>query len=153
MFMKTWQSIDPKHKNNRNMLRVMRKNPENLTEKEKNTLEAYLKDNPAIRALYDFKQELHNLFMVKHQTRKRCKPYVELLFQYIKMLKESGFGYMKTLGKTIDSWKEEIARMWRFTKNNGITEGFHRKMKLIQRRAYGFRNFENYRLRVKILCG
>ncbi|HHY7018036.1 TPA: transposase [Legionella pneumophila] len=38
------------------------------------------------------------------------------------------------------------------TKNNGITEGFHRKMKLIQRRAYGFRNFENYRLRVKVLC-
>ncbi|HAT5042746.1 transposase, partial [Legionella pneumophila] len=27
-----------------------------------------------------------------------------------------------------------------------------RKMKLIQRRAYGFRNFENYRLRVKVLC-
>ncbi|AUH73367.1 TPA: transposase [Legionella pneumophila] len=25
-------------------------------------------------------------------------------------------------------------------------------MKLIQRRAYGFRNFENYRLRVKVLC-
>jgi hypothetical protein len=23
--------------------------------------------------------------------------------------------------------------MWRFTRNNGITEGFHRKMKLIQR--------------------
>nr|WP_280524225.1 transposase [Legionella gratiana] len=30
--------------------------------------------------------------------------------------------------------------------------GFHRKMKLIQRRAYGFRN-ENYRVRVKVLCG
>ncbi|HAT2081793.1 TPA: transposase, partial [Legionella pneumophila] len=27
-----------------------------------------------------------------------------------------------------------------------------RKMKLIQRRAYGFRNFENYRLRVRVLC-
>ncbi|RDH39785.1 MAG: hypothetical protein CFE62_007255, partial [Candidatus Aquirickettsiella gammari] len=26
------------------------------------------------------------------------------------------------------------------------------KMKLIQRRAYGFKNFENYRLRVKVLC-
>ncbi|QEY53282.1 transposase [Legionella longbeachae] len=25
-------------------------------------------------------------------------------------------------------------------------------MKLIQRRANGFRNFENYRLRVKVLC-
>ena len=46
-----------------------------------------------------------------------------------------------------------IIRMWRFTRNNGITEGFRRKMKLIQRRAYGFRNFENYRLRVLIECG
>ncbi|CAM3014255.1 TPA: transposase, partial [Legionella pneumophila] len=26
-------------------------------------------------------------------------------------------------------------------------------MKLIQRRAYGFRNFENYRVRVRVLCG
>jgi transposase len=43
--------------------------------------------------------------------------------------------------------------MWRFARNNGITEGFHRKMKLIQRRAYGFRNFENYRLRVIAQCG
>ncbi len=33
--------------------------------------------------------------------------------------------------------------MWRFARNNGIVAGFHRKMKLIQRRAYGFRNFEN----------
>ena len=47
----------------------------------------------------------------------------------------------------------EIAAMLQFTKNNGITEGFHRKMKLIQRRAYGFRNFENYRLRVIAACG
>jgi transposase len=43
--------------------------------------------------------------------------------------------------------------MWRFTKSNGITEGFHTKMEMISRRAYGFRNFENYRLRVLALCG
>jgi transposase len=57
------------------------------------------------------------------------------------------------LANTLKSWQEEIACMWRFTKNNGITEGFHRKMKLIQRRAYGFRNFNNYRLRVIAQCG
>jgi transposase len=60
---------------------------------------------------------------------------------------------MKTLGNTLDSWKNEIASMWRFTKNNSITEGLHTKMELIQRRAYGFRNFNNYRLRVITLCG
>ncbi|MEI6056695.1 MAG: transposase, partial [Lentisphaerota bacterium] len=35
---------------------------------------------------------------------------------------------------------------------NSITEGFHTKMEMISRRAYGFRNFENYRLRVRALC-
>jgi len=34
----------------------------------------------------------------------------------------------------------------------GLT-GFHTKMEMISRRAFGFRNFENYRLRVKVLCG
>jgi len=72
--------------------------------------------------------------------------------EYIKNLKDSGFKHLQTLGNTLSSWREEVVRMWRFTKNNGITEGFHCKMKLIQRRAFGFRNFENYRLRVKVLC-
>ena len=59
---------------------------------------------------------------------------------------------MKKIGRTISDWFAPVIRMWRYTKNNGITEGFHRKMKLIQRRAYGFRNFENYKLRVLIAC-
>jgi transposase len=43
--------------------------------------------------------------------------------------------------------------MWRFTKTNGITEGFHCKMEMITRRAFGFKNFQNYRIRVLALCG
>ena len=35
----------------------------------------------------------------------------------------------------------------------GVTEGFHNKMERISRRAYGFRNFENYRIRVMTHCG
>jgi transposase len=51
-----------------------------------------------------------------------------------------------------NSWSIEIATMWRFTRNNGITEGFHTKMEVLQRQAYGFRNFKNYRLRVRVMC-
>jgi len=60
---------------------------------------------------------------------------------------------MQTPVKTLHSWRGGSAAVWRFTKNNGITEGFHRKMKLIQRRTYGFRNLQNYRLRVIVACG
>jgi transposase len=56
-------------------------------------------------------------------------------------------------GNTLRNWSEQIVATWRFTKDNGITEGFHNKMETISRQAFGFRNFENYRLRVKVLCG
>jgi transposase len=65
--------------------------------------------------------------------------------------KKIPFHSLATLGKTLWRWKDEIARMWRYTKSNGITEGLHTKMEMIQRRAYGFTNFKNYRLRVSVL--
>ena len=68
-------------------------------------------------------------------------------------LRHAGLLQLVQLGQTLTSWSQEIVAMWRFTRNNGITEGFHNKMELIDRQAYGFRNFENYRLRVKVLCG
>jgi len=75
------------------------------------------------------------------------------LLEKIELLKQSPFPSMQTLGKTFKKWLNPIAQMFRYYKSNGVVEGYHRKMKLIQRRAYGFRNFENYRLRVKVLCG
>lgn len=35
---------------------------------------------------------------------------------------------------------------------NGRVEGFNRKAKLIQRRAYGYKNFKNYRLAFLYAC-
>jgi transposase len=49
------------------------------------------------------------------------------------------------------SW-EEPAAVWRFTLNCGVAEGFHNKVGCIIRKAYGFRNLENYRMHVKVLC-
>jgi len=46
------------------------------------------------------------------------------------------------LGQTQASGSQEIVAKWRFTRNDGITEGVHNKMELINRQAYGFRNFE-----------
>ena len=60
--------------------------------------------------------------------------------------------HLVALGETLHTWHQEIARMWRFTRNNRIIEGFHNKMETINRQAYGFRNFQNYRQRVQVLC-
>lgn len=151
-FMQTCQSINPQIKYQRGILSFLRTRPENLSKDKKDKLQYFLEQNPAIETLYSFKEKLFNLLKHKHQTAKQCRTLIPVFLEMIKQLKTATFEPLVTLGKTLYQWREEIARMWRFTKSNGITEGFHRKMKLIQRRAYGFRNFENYRLRVKVLC-
>jgi hypothetical protein len=54
--------------------------------------------------------------------------------------------------RTAANGYRQIVAMWRFTRNKAITEGFHTKMEVLQRQAYGFGNFQNYRMRVKALC-
>jgi len=151
-FMQTCHRIIPELKYQRGVLSMLRTRPENLSEYKNDKLQHFLRQNPAIQALYDFKEQLFILLKNKHQTARKCKQLIPEFLDMITQLKKSIFEPLVRLGKTLYKWREEIARMWRFTKSNGITEGFHRKMKLIQRRAYGFRNFENYRLRVKVLC-
>lgn len=150
--MQTYQEIDPKIKNQRGLLVALRTNPENLSSQYLKKRNDYLDQHPAINAIYQFKRQLHQVLMKKTLPAKECKKVIPLFLEMITSLKQSPFKRLMTLGKTLYQWRDEVVRMWRFSKNNGITEGFHRKMKLIQRRAYGFRNFENYRLRVKVLC-
>jgi len=151
-FLEQWKEIDPERRKNRGLLSLMRRHKENLKPTQKVKLYRYFAEVPAMKTIYEFKQDLSNLLRLKAKTKQEAKKLIPILLEYIEILKNSGLKEMITLGETIDRWKDEIARMWRFTKTNGITEGFHRKMKLIQRRAYGFKNFENYRMRVKILC-
>ena len=148
-FMKTCHSINTDMKYQRGILAIMRTRPDRLSNVKKIKLEQFLNDNTAIKSLYLFKVKLLALLKLKHQKARQCKQLIPTFLDMIKQLKAATFEPLVKLGKTLYKWRDEIVRMWRFTKNNGITEGFHRKMKLIQRRAYGFRNFENYRLRVK----
>lgn len=150
--LKTYHHLDEKLKYQRGVLAALRTNPENLTARRRQLRDNYFAQHPAIEAIYRFKQRLHQLLMHKHCTAKKCRRLIPILLRRIHQLRSSPFLTLQTLGNTLFQWREEIARMWRFTKTNGITEGFHRKMKLIQRRAYGFKNFDNYRLRVRVLC-
>ena len=152
-FIKTAYSLDKDLKKRFSLGRLLRKKQTDLSPLQQLKLNEYFKKQRTVEILYKITQELMALMNEKMCKYKDCKQrLVPKLLRFIELLKECGFELFRKLGKTMEYWQEEIGRMFRFTRTNGITEGFHRKMKLIQRRAYGFRNFENYRLRVRILC-
>ena len=138
---------------NRSWLGLLRTRADRLDALKRERLAQLFAKHPALEGIYQIKEKLCDLLRLKHQTKRQCRQHIPKLLGLIDTLKASGLEPACTLAKSLTGWKEEIVRMWRFTRNNGITEGFHRKMKLIQRRAYGFRSFDNYRLRVIAQCG
>ena len=152
-FMDLCRQIAPSIKQHRGILAALRKHPGRLTEIQQQRLNELWKKHPALLPVYQQLQRVCSLMRKRHQVARDCRKLIPRLLRVIAQFAGSGLRPLLTLARTLESWQEEIACMWRFTKNNGITEGFHRKMKLIQRRAYGFRNFENYRLRVLAQCG
>jgi hypothetical protein len=151
-FLACWKEIDPAGSKNRGLLSLMRRRRHNLRPEQYSRLAQYLRDNPAIEVIYRFKQRLCYLLLEKHLNQKKCAKLIPRLLRAIAELKSAVLPSLLQLGHTLHAWREEIATMWRFTRNNGITEGFHTKMEVLQRQAYRLRNFQNYRLRVRVMC-
>ncbi|WP_412758268.1 ISL3 family transposase, partial [Legionella bozemanae] len=126
--MMTYRELSTEIKNNRGILALLRTRPDNLSEEKKVKRDAFLSQNPAIDAIYQFQQQLHSLLMKRALTQRACRKVIPTFLKMLIDLKQSGFKALNSLGKTLTAWKDEVARMWRFSKSNGITEGFHRKM-------------------------
>ena len=144
-FLKLWQQLDPEGRRNRGLLSLMRRHHWRLSAIQKERLHQYLAQTPVLQALYFAKQQLNGFLVLKMLNAKRAR---ELLPGFLSLIEQFEHSPARSLAQTLRSWLEPIVRMWRFSRTNGITEGFHTKMEMLSRRAYGFRNFENYRLRV-----
>jgi len=55
--------------------------------------------------------------------------------------------YFADSQNTIIRWLDEIIAYFDYKTTSGVVEGINNKLKLIKRSAYGFRNFETFRVR------
>jgi transposase len=149
----TWKILDQKGRDNIGLLSLFRRNPAKLSLEQHARLHRYLQSKPGLEALYKLKNRLVRFCNLKAMKFRYARRVISYFFTLTHFLKKSGFQPLVSLAKTLENWQEEILRMMRYTKSNGITEGFHNKMKRIVRIAYGFRNFKNYRNRVLLQCG
>ena len=83
--------------------------------------------HPAIQTAHEFKEELCALLNIEGINKTACVPLLARLKEMVRQMHQEAPEIFKKLGRTIRQWFEPIIRMWRFTKSNGITEGFHRK--------------------------
>mgnify|MGYP006285444667 CR=1 FL=1 len=152
-FLKLWRELDPEGSKHPGLINLMRQHREKMKPESKEKLERYLNEIPGLKAIDEVQQQTLKLMRTKRLSPPQMKPLITEFLECIQKLKHSGFAPLETLAKSLNSWRAEILRMWRFTTTNAVTEGFHTVMEMISRRAFGFKNFNNYRKRVIALCG
>jgi transposase len=114
---------------------------------ERQALAEKLTQFPKLNELYWWAQHLHRLYRTKGALRAEVALEVT-----IRQMKESLIPEIQTLAKTLSSWKQEIVNYFRYRITNATTEGYNNIAKLVQRRAFGYKSFRNYRLRVLNAC-
>ena len=149
-FLNAWKDVDPEGRRNRGLISLVRRHKWNLSPEKHANLQRYLSDHPGLHALYEARQKLNRLLLLRNLRKPRAQQKLPILLKLIEQMHQTP---LRRLAKTLTSWLEPIVMMWRSNKSNGPTEGFHTKMEMMSRRAFGFKNFENYRMRVMTHCG
>ncbi|PIR33366.1 MAG: hypothetical protein COV37_16425 [Bdellovibrio sp. CG11_big_fil_rev_8_21_14_0_20_39_38] len=110
-------------------------------------VDRFIEYSPELKEIYWFKERIYRFYRIKGYTKARKK-----LIEILDAMALSKIPEIKTLRSTLLLWAEEILNYFSTGLTNGRTEGFNRKAKLIQRCAYGFRSFKNYRLKLLYAC-
>lgn len=118
-----------------------------LTELEKNAVDYLMSDNERFKAAYEFKEKFLKFYQLQEYEEAK-KEILEL----IAVAMQSNIPKLVKLGKMLMRWEPYILNYFTYRITNGFTEGMNNRIKTIKRISYGFRNQENFRLRVLALC-
>ena len=125
------------------------KNKENLKAEELQKLQSMLAASPELKACYEFKESFRNLF----NQNLDYQGAEERLLEWVARVEASQFKSLQVFVKTLRNWWQQILNYFVGRHTNGFAEGVNLKIKMLNRRGYGYRNFNSFRLHVLVAFG
>lgn len=122
------------------------KNQENLTEEQRQKLSGMLAASSELKSCYELKESFRDLFneSLTHPAAE------ERLLSWIAKVEATPFKALKSFVNTLRNWWEQILNYFEGRYNNGFAEGVNLKIKMLNRRGFGYRNFGSFRLHVLV---
>lgn len=124
------------------------KNQDNLSPPEKTKLDAMLARSPTLKTLHTLKEEFRAIF----ETAADRTTASHALTEWISRVEAVALQPLAKFVTTLRNWWDPILNYFTDHLTSGCVEGLNNKIKLIKRRAYGYRNFEHFRLRLIVEC-
>lgn len=122
------------------------KNRENLTAEEQEKLTAMFAASPELCACYTLKEDFRALF---NQSLDESAAEKQLQ-DWVAKVEASPFKALKKFVGTLRNWWQPILNYFVGRFNNGFAEGVNLKIKMLNRRGFGYRNFKSFRLHVLV---
>lgn len=123
---------------------ILVKNRDELTLKEETQLLEILDASSQLRTLYLLKEEFRTI-CEKAKDRQQAERFLRV---WLWKAEDTGDRFLLKFVNTLRNWWHEILNYFDDRVTNGFVEGINRAIRTIINRAYGFRNFENFRLQV-----
>lgn len=133
-----------------NMMWILRKQHECLTEADKSKLEALYSHSPLLKKAHGYALRLTHIFN-SHSSRKLALAKID---RWITSVNKSELTCFDKFIKTLIKYKPSIANYFKDRRNSGFVEGLNNKIKVAKRRCYGFFKTESLFQRLTVdLCG
>lgn len=126
-------------------------NPENLTQDQRQTLEALKRKYPPLQQLADRRESLRQIF--EDRTITTAVAGVERLRDWCREARALGLAALESFVATLERWMDRIANYFVSRSTNAETEGYNHGLRAILWRAFGMRNFAHFRARVLHVFG
>ena len=123
------------------------KNPENLTNNQQVKLELIQNSYPELYKAYQMKEDVRLILHLMNVDE--C---TTLLEEWINKARECDIKEFRTLAEKIDRNKKYILNTIRMQMSNARIEATNNKIKLIIRRAFGFRNIQHLIDMIMLIC-
>ena len=119
------------------------KGAERLKDWERERLGILFLRYPELKKAWELKEGLRAWY--RETDRKQAERALTLLEEEIR---NSSLPPFKRLLPMLTNWREEILNYFEYRITNGFVEGKNNRIKTIKRMAYGYRNTDNFRLRI-----
>lgn len=127
--------------------RLLLKNREDLDYFVRSEMDSYLEKYPELNELYRVKEKLRMFYRCKGVNKAKIN-----LQRLVDELHFSSLEPLQRLRRTLIKWKDQLLNYFENRWTNGFTEATNGNAKALQRRARGYKNFVNYRLKTLNAC-
>jgi len=120
------------------------RNRDALTAEESQQLQLALSADEQLRQAYLLKEEFRLIFD-RIRDRQQARRF---LMAWVFKVQHTNNRYLLAFVKTLRHWWQQILNYFDERITNGFVEGINRAIRAIIWRAYGFRNFDNFKLQI-----